>query len=229
MKKVYGILAGSLVALTALSIPALAAGTATTAQQAAEKYLPAGSVLVETDWDDGLQELKYYHRDRQEVYEVKLDANQALVEFDSELLDDRGSRTVTLTEQQAQQAVTNELADAQILFTRLDYDDGLQEYEVRFQTDTVYGEYKVHPETGAVLSREVKVGASNAGATYIGREKAIQIAQEQAPGAVLRKCELDRDDGFARYEVELRDGLWEYEFDIDAVSGRILKSERDFD
>ena len=230
MKKAYGVLTGTLVALAAVSIPVLAAGTASSgAQQAAQSYLPADSVLVETDWDDGLQELKYYHRDRQEVYELKLDANQALVEFDSELLDDRGSRTVTLTEQQAQQAVTNELADAQILSTRLDYDDGLQEYEVRFQTEKLYGEYKVHPETGAVLSREIKVGASNVGATYIGREKAIQIAQQQAPGATVWECKLDRDDGFARYELELRDGLWEYEFEIDAVSGRILKSERDFD
>ena len=100
---------------------------------------------------------------------------------------------------------------------------------MRFQTEKLYGEYKVHPETGAVLSREIKVGASNVGATYIGREKAIQIAQQQAPGATVWECKLDRDDGFARYELELRDGLWEYEFEIDAVSGRILKSERDFD
>ena len=173
MKKWYGILAGSLVALTAISIPVLAAGSSITAQQAAEKYLPEGSALVETDRDDGLQELKYYHRDNQEVYEVKLDANQALVEFSSELLNDRGSATVTLSEEAAKQAVTNELADAEILSVRLDYDDGLQEYEVRFQTPQVYGEYKVHPETGAVLSREIKVGASSGNATYIGQEKAL--------------------------------------------------------
>ena len=40
------------------------------------------------------------------------------------------------------------------------------------------------------------------------------------------KCQLDRDDGRTIYEVELRNGRMEYDCDIDAVSGQILKWER---
>ena len=43
------------------------------------------------------------------------------------------------------------------------------------------------------------------------------------------KCELDRDDGRYVYEVELREGRTEYECDVNAVTGVILKWEVDYD
>ena len=64
---------------------------------------------------------------------------------------------------------------------------------------------------------------------YIGFEKAKQLAMAQAPGAVVRKCEMDFDDGRMKYEVELRNGFWEYDFDIDAVTGAIIKWDQDYD
>lgn len=32
-----------------------------------------------------------------------------------------------------------------------------------------------------------------------------------------------------KYEVELRNGFWEYDFDIDAVTGAIIKWDQDYD
>ena len=64
----------------------------------------------------------------------------------------------------------------------------------------------------------------------IGREKAQQIARNKAgSGATVVKCELDWDDGRQVYELELRNGRMEYECDIDAKSGSILKWEADYD
>lgn len=63
----------------------------------------------------------------------------------------------------------------------------------------------------------------------IGYEKAKQIAFNKVPGAQLKKLELDRDDGVSIYEGELwKDGV-EYEFEINAVTGDILKREADWD
>ena len=39
------------------------------------------------------------------------------------------------------------------------------------------------------------------------------------------KCDLDRDD--LVYEIEFRSGGVEYEYDIDAVTGKILQKETD--
>ena len=42
-------------------------------------------------------------------------------------------------------------------------------------------------------------------------------------------CKLDWVDGRQVYEVELRDGRTEYEFEIDAQTGSILSRDVDYD
>ena len=54
------------------------------------------------------------------------------------------------------------------------------------------------------------------------------LAQVQTPGAQITELQLDEDDGKLIYEVKYRDSNWfEYEMDLDAVSGEILKWERE--
>jgi len=67
------------------------------------------------------------------------------------------------------------------------------------------------------------------------------ISAENAKAAVLAhagvaaadvsrwKCELDRDDGRLIYEVEFQVGRWEYQYEIDAYTGRILEWEKEYD
>ena len=43
------------------------------------------------------------------------------------------------------------------------------------------------------------------------------------------KCELDRDHGSYKYEIEFNVGRTEYEYEVDAYSGAILKAEQDYD
>lgn len=43
------------------------------------------------------------------------------------------------------------------------------------------------------------------------------------------KCELDRDHGSYKYEIEFSVGRMEYEYEIDAYTGAILKAEHDYD
>ena len=68
---------------------------------------------------------------------------------------------------------------------------------------------------------------------FIGEERAREIALEKAglkeSEVTLIKVKLDRDDGRYVYEIEFRRGLTEYEAEINAEDGRILKFEKDFD
>lgn len=68
---------------------------------------------------------------------------------------------------------------------------------------------------------------------YIGEEAAIKAALDHAKleRAKVRdlKCELDRENGIMVYEVEFESGLFDYEYDIDAFTGKILKSKKEFD
>ena len=68
---------------------------------------------------------------------------------------------------------------------------------------------------------------------YIGKEAAIAAALAHAglERSAVRdlKCELDRENGVMVYEVEFESGVYDYEYDIDAVTGKILKSKKELD
>ncbi|MGN0531945.1 MAG: PepSY domain-containing protein [Eubacterium sp.] len=63
-------------------------------------------------------------------------------------------------------------------------------------------------------------------AKYIGVDKAKQIALSHAglsSGNVkFTKAKFERDDGISQYEIEFETSTTEYEYEIDAVSGKII-------
>lgn len=58
-------------------------------------------------------------------------------------------------------------------------------------------------------------------------ETALKHAKKKKGSVRLKKNELDFDDGIYKYEIEFIENGIEYEFDIDAETGRILKYEKD--
>lgn len=81
------------------------------------------------------------------------------------------------------------------------------------------------------VSDNTKVSETKA--ELIGEEKAKQIALKDAgvaaKDATFVKVHLDRDDGRTEYEVEFYSGNVEYDYDIDAYSGKILSVDRDIE
>lgn len=65
-------------------------------------------------------------------------------------------------------------------------------------------------------------------ADFIGEERAKEIAAETGKGDIV-SFSLDTDDGRAHYDVEMKDGQLEYDFDIDAVTGDVRDYEEDRD
>lgn len=63
----------------------------------------------------------------------------------------------------------------------------------------------------------------------ISNEEAQNIALNKTGGGYLVKCELDHDDNMMVYEIEVKNGNYEYEIDINASNGDILKYEQDYD
>lgn len=63
---------------------------------------------------------------------------------------------------------------------------------------------------------------------YIGLEKAREIALAQIPGATLKEIDFDYDDGMV-YEAELLKDGYEYDLEIDALTGAVVKWEYEED
>ncbi|MBM7707250.1 PepSY domain-containing protein [Chryseomicrobium aureum] len=78
------------------------------------------------------------------------------------------------------------------------------------------------------LADYIPVNQQPANAEYITQEEALKIANERVEGEVV-EISLDSDDRRVHFDVEMKDGTYEYEFDIDAVSGDVFDFERDRD
>ena len=126
-----------------------------------------------------------------------------------------------------------------------DTDDGREEYDV----EIIYGGYEYDIELAAEDGRLLDISKEKA--DELGAEepvvvetaspssdnssdadlaKAKKTALAQVPGASesdIVKAHKDYDDGRQEYEVEIRYNGYEYEYEIDAETGKIISSDVD--
>ena len=57
---------------------------------------------------------------------------------------------------------------------------------------------------------------------------ALKHAKKTKNQAKFKKCEPDHEHGRSIYEVEFVSGGFEYEYEIDADTGEVLKAEKEF-
>lgn len=62
----------------------------------------------------------------------------------------------------------------------------------------------------------------------IGQDEARKIALNNIGGGTVTECDLDYDDGVTHYEVEIAYNFKEYNVKINAYTGEILTSGRDY-
>ncbi len=127
--------------------------------------------------------------------------------------------------------------DAVFVKAYYDADDIVPHYDVKFEANGYEYEYEIKASDGKVIEkdvdREVKpVSNPSKQEEYISADKAKAIAYEhasvKAADVKFSKAELDRDDLIAHYEVEFVAGNFEYEYEINAESGKVIASDKEF-
>ena len=198
-------------------------------EQLARQYVPTDAVFERMERDDGLTEYQFRSPDHTIEYEVKINPKtQSVVKVDYDVHNDRGSKNVVLTEDQAKEKVLGLYPEAEVISVLLKHDDGLQEYLVVFNTPDFSGRIKINPETGDVLDRELDYTRTAVdGAQALSEEEARALVLSQVEDGWIVEFKTDRDDGRTVYEGEVISGKSEYEFEIDVETGVILKWERD--
>lgn len=131
------------------------------------------------------------------------------------------------------------IQDENVRFVRveLDNDDIVWHYDIEFIIGNTEYDYDIKADDGRVLGKDIDVGKSEIVApvvsTEITREQAKQIVLNKAGLSEIevnfQKIELDKDDESLKYEIEFKKGNKEYDADIDASTGAIIKWEVDID
>ena len=124
----------------------------------------------------------------------------------------------------------------QMMQPELDTDDGTPHYDVDFEKDKGDYDYEIHAETGKILKRDVPAKATTTSTTetkQLTKAEAQNIALKHAGFTADQvrdlEVELDKDDGTRHFDVDFEKDGYDYSYEIDAASGKILKSEKERD
>lgn len=131
-------------------------------------------------------------------------------------------------------------SDVRNIEVELDYEYGSMVYEVEFESGTVEYEYDINAADGDIVWYEKDSGGQieQGGSAVdskdaVGREKATQAALKHAGFSASQvtqlEVKLDRDGGRLVYEVEFTASGYEYEYEINASNGSIIKSDKELD
>ena len=153
-----------------------------------------------------------------------------------------------MTEQEAKDIALKEV-NGTIIEAEYDHDDNRPHYEFEIQSNKEEVNVEVDAKTGkaTITEREtvqaaaVKEEKANAAQTNkaneaaakkagITKAEAIKSAKTVAKGTVTKvELDLDDDDQTQVYELEFKDGNVEYDVEVDAYTGKILKVEQDLE
>lgn len=129
-------------------------------------------------------------------------------------------------------ALKNEkLKSSSVTFTKakLEKEDGNYVYEINFKTSKKKFEFEIDAYSGKILERHIRYTnvAKSSSKTKIGTNKAKSVALKNvglsSSSVKFTKAKLEKDDGRYVYEIEFKTSSKEYEFEIDAYSGKIIE------
>ena len=119
-------------------------------------------------------------------------------------------------------------ADATIIKSKLDYEDGRQVYDIEWYAGGAKYDYEIATDTGEIISSayEEKTVGANSNNVTVSEADAKKTAIDRVSGATdkdIYEWKLDYDDGRPEYEGKIIYAGTEYEFTIDAATGSIIE------
>lgn len=221
--------------------------TETEAQNIAYQYAGVNAsnvtiLSIQKDREDKEYEIRFYD----DMYEYEIDVNYnsgRVINFEKDLRDNAhinqgGNTTVSMSDEEARSIALQRVGKNQdeVTFTRvrIDRENGVTVYDVYFYDNEKEYELSIDVNTKEVISykEDYLTGTGNNTTTsnYIGADRAKEIVLNHAglssSDVRFSKVELDVDYHIATYELEFYYNYYEYDYEIDAVTGEILKYER---
>lgn len=153
-------------------------------------------------------------------------------------------KTITLEEAKAIALKDAKVSEEEASFTKLETEKDLSgtEYEIEFVCPTGKYEYEISGN-GKILSLSAETyelpssvaapgsSASTSGDKVLTEAEALDIVLKDIgidkKDVTSSKIHIDTEEGVYVYDVELRVGNTKYEYDINAITGDIVKCEKE--
>lgn len=202
------------------------------------------AVDVDVEFDDGHYDVDFRVGSTEYDYEINAKTG-AVIRYEKDVDDDHYSSSSSsssssstssyISKDEAKQKAFSHagVSASQASGVKVDWDDG--HYDVEFHVGATEYDYEINAKTGAVIKYEKDTEDddddhySTSTSSYIGRDAAMQKALSHAglseSDVYELEVELDEEDGI--YEVSFETKSYEYEYEVQATTGKILKAEKD--
>lgn len=171
---------------------------------------------------------------------VKQDSHtdeQAVTSQNNSLAD---ARTISAEEARAAALADAALSESDVSFTetKLDTNGLVKVYDIEFYSSDTKYEYEINASDASVYEKSAEPLLGQSGTEITASDDSL-ISADRAREIVLNhaglslsdvrftKTELERDSKRTEYEIEFFYGATEYDYEIDAVSGDIIKYDTD--
>ncbi len=209
------------------------------AKEIAKGYVPQTAAFVTSEEEQNKFEVMFRDDSKGESFEVEVSKDTKKVKkVESQLDNDMGSEKVELKEADIEEIIKEKFTGVTSVSVTLKKDNGLYEYQADFKSNDFYGDADVHPVSGAILESTVKYGTavtiptddkdSSQTGEFLSYTEVEKAVIEAAGGGFVKDIDLDKKNGNYYYEVELiKDGI-EYDYIVDAKTGKVtLENEHD--
>ena len=197
-------------------------------------------VKAKLDYEDGrrVYEIEFYSGNTEYDYEI-LASSGEILSFDKDIegysIPKETTSSKRITKAKAKSIALKHAgvsaSKATFVKAKLDYEDGRRVYEIEFYSGNTEYDYEILASNGKIISYDkdienYKIPRKNtSSSTYIGKAKAKSIALKDAgvsaSSATFTKTKLDYEDGIRVYEIEFYTNSAEYEYEINAKTGKI--------
>lgn len=135
-----------------------------------------------------------------------------------------------LSEEQVKAIVLEEVSNGKIVEIDTDFDHNTANYEVKVIEGNTGYDIEIDALSGAILKREENPNlapSSPSTEPLISEDEAKELALQQVPGGQVMNVTYENDPYDPYYHINVTLGNYEYDIEISALSGKVIKSQQD--
>lgn len=189
---------------------------------------------IKVEIDNSIYEIEF--NDKNYKYEIEVDSKTGnVIKYEKDIISKSpiSNNNTAISEEEAKKIATDYLninvEDVSFTKNKLDYDDGNLIYELEFYYNGNEYEFDIDAYNKEIINVSIDNNNydTNTSNNYIGLEKAKEEVKNhyKKDNIFFIKAEFDFDNKTPIYELEFYDNNKKYEYEVNAISGNIIKYE----